>query len=84
MPALPAARSHSETLLRGASVRSRSGVLKVDADGGLSARLATGRGHTLARDSEVQQIIASAGFVGRWFAKLDQPATVFVVLGVAP
>jgi hypothetical protein len=62
----------------------RSGILAVDRDGGLLAELAGGRGHTLAKDSEVQQIVARAGFVGRWLAKIEQPATVFVVLGVAP
>jgi hypothetical protein len=61
-----------------------NGVLKVESDGGLTARLATGRGHNLARDSDAQQIIAKAGLVGRWLVKLDQPATAFVVLGVAP
>ncbi|MCU1681959.1 MAG: hypothetical protein JWQ81_2698 [Amycolatopsis sp.] len=62
----------------------RNGVLAVDADGGLIASLARGKGHTLAKDSDVQQIVARAGFVGRWLTKIEQPATVFVVLGVTP
>jgi len=62
----------------------RSGILAVDRDGGLTAELAKGRGHTLAKNSEVQQIVARAGFVGKWLVKIEQPATVFVVLGVAP
>lgn len=62
----------------------RGGLLTIDQDGRLTALLASGKGHTLAKDSEVQQIVARAGFVGRWLTKIDQPATVFVVLGVAP
>lgn len=62
----------------------RSGILAVDQAGGLTAGLAKGKGHTLAKDSEVQRIVARAGFVGRWLAKIEEPATVFVVLGVAP
>lgn len=62
----------------------RTGILQVDLQGGLLASLASGKGHTLARDSEVQQIVARAGFVGKWLTKIEQPATVFIVLGVAP
>lgn len=62
----------------------RAGILAVDQSGGLRGSLASGRGHTLSKDSEVQQIIARAGFVGKWLTKIDQPATVFVLLGVAP
>jgi ABC-three component (ABC-3C) system Middle Component 3 len=62
----------------------RTGILQVDPQGGLLASLASGKGHTLAKDSEVQQIVARAGFVGKWLTKIEQPATVFVVLGVAP
>lgn len=62
----------------------RTGILVVDQHGGLTAELAQGKDHTLAKGSEVQQIVARAGFVGRWLAKIEQPATVFVVLGVAP
>ncbi|WP_283616581.1 three component ABC system middle component [Mycolicibacterium poriferae] len=62
----------------------RAGILAVDRDGGLTGELASGRGHALEKDSEVQHIVARAGFVGRWLAKIEQPATAFVVLGVAP
>jgi hypothetical protein len=61
-----------------------TGVLEVTPDGGLTGTLASGRGHTLEMDSEAHQIIAKAGFVGRWLTKIDQPATAFVLLGVAP
>lgn len=62
----------------------RTSLLSVDEAGGLTASLASGRGHTLAKESEVQQIVARAGFVGKWLTKIEQPATAFVVLGVAP
>jgi len=62
----------------------RTDVLAVTDEGGLIGNLATGRGHTLAADSDAQHIVARAGFVGRWMSKIDQPATVFAVLGVAP
>ncbi|MEU3628897.1 three component ABC system middle component [Amycolatopsis coloradensis] len=33
---------------------------------------------------ELADILRKAGFAGRWLAKIDSPATVFAVLGVAP
>ena len=33
---------------------------------------------------DTAEIIRSAGLVGRWFTKADQPATIFALLGVAP
>lgn len=33
---------------------------------------------------DLRLIVRSAGLVGKWFAKLDQPATAFALLGVAP
>jgi len=33
---------------------------------------------------DTAEIIRSAGLAGRWFAKADQPATLFALLGVAP
>lgn len=33
---------------------------------------------------ELADILRKARFVGRWLAKIDSPATVFAVLGVAP
>ncbi|WP_369795632.1 three component ABC system middle component [Kocuria sp. ICS0012] len=62
----------------------QNGLLHVDSEGCLTGTLASGRGHTLERGSEAKQIVAKAGFVGKWLAKVDQPATTFVVLGVAP
>jgi hypothetical protein len=37
-----------------------------------------------ARGTEVSELISKAGLVGRWFTKIDQPATAFVLLGVTP
>ncbi|MBA8992047.1 hypothetical protein FHW23_003334 [Curtobacterium pusillum] len=34
--------------------------------------------------ADVPQIIAAAAFLGRWFATIDDPPTVFAVLGVTP
>jgi len=61
-----------------------NGILEVDPEGRLTATLASGRGHSLERDSEAHEIVAKAGFVGRWLTKIDEAATVFVILGVAP
>jgi hypothetical protein len=33
---------------------------------------------------DLAMLVRAAGFVGKWLAKLDQPATVFALLGVAP
>ena len=76
--------SLKEPIQEGLRFGLRNGVLAVDQAGGLIASLASGRGHTLARDTDAHQIFTRAGFVGRWLSKIEQPATVFVVLGVAP
>jgi hypothetical protein len=78
------ALSLKESVQEGIRFGLRNGMLRVDEQGGLHASLASGKGHTLARDSEIQRIVARAGFVGKWLTKIDQPATVFVLLGVAP
>jgi hypothetical protein len=33
---------------------------------------------------ELRAMLRTAGLVGRWFAKTDQPSTVFALLGVQP
>lgn len=58
------------------------GALQVDAQGRLKGDVAAPEKKVAT--SEVDQIIAKAGLVGKWFAKIDQPATAFAVLGVAP
>lgn len=35
-----------------------------------------------ARIGDVADVVKKAGFVGRWFTKLDSPATAFALLGV--
>jgi hypothetical protein len=61
-----------------------NGLLAVDTEGRLMGTLATGKGRSPDRASEAGRIVAQAGFVGKWFTKIDQPATAFVMLGVAP
>ncbi len=47
-----------------------------------------GRIHGVALDpappGELRTLLRTAGLVGRWFAKTDQPSTVFALLGVRP
>ena len=78
------ARSLRDPVQEGVRFALANGMLDVDPGGRLTATLASGRGHTLASGSEAQQIVAKAGFVGKWLTKIDQPATAFVILGVAP
>jgi hypothetical protein len=80
----PRAVSLRDSVQEGLRFGLRTGLLSVNDAGGVTASLAKGRGHSLAKDSEVQAIVARAGFVGKWLTKIEQPATVFVVLGVAP
>ncbi|UJC78953.1 hypothetical protein D4768_15535 [Rhodococcus erythropolis] len=78
------ALSLKEPVQEGLRFGLRNGMLEVDAQGGLLASLASGKGHTLAKDSDVHRIVSRAGFVGKWLTKIEQPATLFVLLGVAP
>lgn len=56
-------------------------VLRVDDQGRLSGSIASpGPG----KGSETAQLVAKAGLVGKWLTKVDNPATAFIVLGVAP
>ena len=55
----------------------RYGVLSIES-GGLIATIGT------SRDPELRTLLNAARLVGRWFAKIDQPATVFAILGVEP
>lgn len=80
----PRARSLRAAVQEGIRFGLRHDMLEVTQDGGLVGSLASGPGRTLERDSEVQRIVARAGFVGRWLTKVEQPATAFVILGVAP
>ena len=81
---LPArAQSLAEPVREGLRFGIAHGVLQVDEQGRLTGELATPEAK-VAAPREVDQIIARAGLVGKWFAKIDQPATAFAVLGVAP
>jgi hypothetical protein len=44
----------------------------------------TRRPRSFVIPDELDDILRNARFVGRWFAKIDNTATVFAVLGVAP
>lgn len=79
------ALSLRDFVLEGVRFGLANGLLNADDEGRLTGTLATGKGRkSLNGDSEVGQIVARAGFVGRWLTKIDQPATAFVMLGVAP
>lgn len=59
------------------------GALQVDPLGRISGTLvAPARGGN--GNGEVDPLLTRAGFVGRWLTKIDQPATAFILLGVAP
>jgi hypothetical protein len=57
------------------------GALQVNGDGRIRSSLPFARP---VEGGDTTEIIRSAGLVGRWFAKADQPATLFALLGVAP
>lgn len=78
------AQSLRDSVIEGVRFGLSNGVLDVDREGRLIGTLGKGRGHALERGTEAQQIIVKAGFVGKWLTKIDQPATAFVILGVAP
>ena len=77
------AQSLAEPVREGLRFGLAHGVLRVDEQGRLIGYLAAPE-KKVAAPGEVDQIIAKAGLVGKWFAKIDQPATAFAVLGVAP
>jgi Family of unknown function (DUF6521) len=58
------------------------GALSVTADGGMRGILPTSARPIDGGDAA--DIMRSAGFVGKWFTRADQPATLFALLGVAP
>jgi ABC-three component (ABC-3C) system Middle Component 3 len=58
------------------------GALSVTAEGGIRGILSPSA--RPIEDGDAADIVRSAGFVGKWFTKADQPATLFALLGVAP
>lgn len=77
------AQSLAEPVREGLRFGLRHGALEVDDRGRLTGDLAA-PAKKVAVPGEADQIIAKAGLVGKWLAKIDQPATAFAVLGVAP
>jgi hypothetical protein len=80
---LPArARSLTDPVREGLRFGLKIGVLTVVGDGRIRGSLpATSRPSDVG---DLRAIVRSAGLVGKWFAKVDQPATSFALLGVAP
>jgi hypothetical protein len=58
------------------------GALAITEDGGLRGSL-SGSARSID-DGDAAAIVRTAGFVGKWFTRVDQPATLFALLGVAP
>ena len=75
------AQSLAEPVREGLRFGLAHSVLQVDELGRVSGNLLAGPRRPTG---EVAQILAKAGLVGKWFAKIDQPATAFAILGVAP
>ncbi len=80
---LPArARSLAPSVQEGLRFGMEAGVLAVVDDGRLRSSLRIARQPPDVGD--LRALVRSSGLVGKWFAKLDQPATAFALLGVAP
>jgi len=75
------AQSLVEPVKEGVRFGLAHGVLTVDGDG---LRGGTRRPRGFQVPDELADILRRAGFVGRWLAKIDNTATIFAVLGVAP
>jgi hypothetical protein len=71
------ARALVSTVREGLRFGLRYGVLTIES-GRLDGTVQRGR------DPELRQLLRSAQLVGRWLAKVDQPATAFAILGVEP
>ena len=76
------ARSLTDPVREGLRFGLNMGVLTIVDDGRIHGSLpVTSRPPDLG---DLRAIVRSAGLVGKWFAKLDQPATSFALMGVAP
>ncbi|WP_196923437.1 three component ABC system middle component [Micromonospora vinacea] len=71
------AKEAAPTIKEGLRFGLRQGVLTLEA-GALIGSI--GR----ARNPELRELLTSARLVGRWLAKIDQPSTIFAILGVEP
>ena len=78
----PRARSLAPYAREGLRFGLHSGAITLHADATLSGQI-PGR---LDRDGhpELTAIVGTASFLGKWFAHVGRPATVFAVLGVSP
>jgi hypothetical protein len=74
----PRARTLAPLVREGIRFGIRERVLSVEA-GTLHGSISTA-----SADEELERLLKSAGLVGRWLAKTEQPSTAFALLGVAP
>jgi hypothetical protein len=80
---LPArARSLADPVREGLRFGLNTGVLAIVGDGRIRGSLPVTSQPPDRGD--LRTVVRSAGMVGKWLAKLDQPATSFALLGVAP
>lgn len=77
----PRAQGLVEPVREGVRFGITHGALTVDEEG-LRGRTRRPRGFQIPE--ELAEILRKASFTGRWLAKIDNTATVFAVLGVAP
>ena len=76
------ARSLTDPVREGLRFGLNMGILTIVDDGRIRSSLpVTSRPPDRG---DLRAVVRSAGLVGKWFAKLDQPATSFALLGVAP
>ncbi|WP_428834056.1 three component ABC system middle component [Microbispora maris] len=76
------ARSLVEPVREGLRFGLANGFLSVTQGGGLLGALSSSA--RPQRGSDLAAVVRSAGFVGKWLTKIDQPSTAFALLGVAP
>ena len=74
------ARSLAPSVTEGIRFGLANGTLAITEDGNLSGSIADNA--RPARVGDIAAIVKASGFVGRWFTKLDRPATAFVLFGV--
>jgi hypothetical protein len=78
----PRALSLVEPVRDGLRFGLNTGALRLADGGALTGGLA--RNAHVEEVGDIAAITRKAGFVGRWLTRLDQPATAFALLGVAP
>jgi hypothetical protein len=78
----PRALSLVEPVRDGLRFGLRLGILRLVEGSALTGGLAPDA--KVESSGDVAAIIRSAGFVGRWLTRLDQPSTAFALLGVSP